>query len=779
MASPFRAFRKYQKAFLVVAGVILMFVFVLGDPLSQYLRNHSPGPGGPARSPNAVAVKWSQGKLTNAELGQLVVQRLVVNNFLRTVEGVGIEAAQQAGAEPQPLRVARMLGPENAQQGVEQDVLRSHLMAEAARQAGMAISDEYIVEYLTQLGRGFVSVDTIRQILNSMQVGGRQASIDFVLDALRHEMLARNYLASYSYALETELPEDRWRDWLRVNDRITVDAVALPAESFLVDVKDPSEQELQEFFDEYKTREPRPDTNWGIELPSPEPAFRVPQKVAVQYLMADYNEYLSKVEDEVTDAEIEKFYVDNKEHLFQSAGSLLGDEGDLTGKEESQESDAAEPGDEAAESKAEAAEQSDSDAPASASGDENTATPDTNDESNRKSASPFRLVAFQEDDAASSLTTDEPEANAPAAAPSAESVVDAASDAPADAAKYQPLDEVRDEIRRTIAETKVAEQLSQLISNLETRLNESYTTYFGATLDAADAGRERPAPPAELADLTQLAKENNLVYQKTEPATWQQLRETNIGSSTRPEWGGTPFYAAILSRDYDLYEPVATQDLDANRYLAMKTADIPGKIPTLSEVRDEVLKAWKLREAGKLALKRAEELAKTANDKSGSIADAIAGDSSLKIVKTDPFAFFTVGTVSRETQQVQSFRLSEPDGVVAAGPEFMEKVFDLRDDEVGAAANHDKSFAYVVKVADHQNSLEELRQAFLSEDYAWYGIPAMARGHYQTALRVLVADFMKAADVDWERDPDQVIQRTEEDEAVAGEKETDAESSES
>ena len=103
------------------------------------------------------------------------------------------------------------------------------------------------------------------------------------------------------------------------------------------------------------------------------------------------------------------------------------------------------------------------------------------------------------------------------------------------------------------------------MSNMESKLNESYTNYFGATLDAEDAGKERPAPPADLKDLTQMAKDNNLLYEKTEAATWQQLRDTKVGNSTRPEWGGTPLYLQIFSPDYDLYEPVVTQDLDANR----------------------------------------------------------------------------------------------------------------------------------------------------------------------------------------------------------------------
>ena len=135
-----------------------------------------------------------------------------------------------------------------------------------------------------ELGRGLVSVDQIRADPHrtaKSAAGGPRSII--VLDALREEMLARNYLASYIFAFDTNLPEERWRDWLNVNDRVVVEAAAIPAESLLVDVPEPTEAELTAFFDEYKDAEPRPDFQWGIELPSPTPAFAVPQKVAVQY----------------------------------------------------------------------------------------------------------------------------------------------------------------------------------------------------------------------------------------------------------------------------------------------------------------------------------------------------------------------------------------------------------------------------------------------------------------------------------------------------------------
>ncbi len=394
--------------------------------------------------------------------------------------------------------------------------------------------------------------------------------------------------------------------------------------------------------------------------------------------------------------------------------------------------------------------------------------------------SPFRLTAFADDAPAGSdvatppkdaavdaAKVDAPNVETPAAAAEPSKPADSAAptaelEAPTEKPKnFQPLDEVRDQIRRRIAETKVNDRLDELMGSLQRELNDSYTEFFGASLDADAAGKEPPPPPPQLADLTPLAQKHGLVYQKTEPASMLQLRDTPVGSSVRPDQGNIPFYYSVFGRDVELYEPIATFDLDNNRFLAMKTEDIPGKVPTLDEVRDEVVHAWKLRKAGELAVKRAEELAKQAQDHGGTLAEAFAGDSSLSVIKTDPFAFFTIGTVSRDTQQVQSFRLSEPEGIVAAGPEFMEKVFALKENEVGAAPNHDRSVAYVVRIAEHQNTPAELQQAFLSEDNNWYGVPAMSRGHFQSALANVISDMLKSSDVDWKRDPDQVIKADE------------------
>jgi hypothetical protein len=752
MASPFRTFRKYQKTLIAVAGVVLMFVFVLGDPLSQMM-NSGNAPTGAGMRPTDVAVKWDGGQLTNAEVDQLVIQRRVVNNFIRNVEGVGRMQMAEAGLEPQPLRVEAIIGPERPQEGVERDVLRMRLFADAARKAGMAISDDYIVNYLQQVGRG-VSVETIRQILAGVQVGNRRTSTDFVLDALREEMLARNYLQSYVFAFDTNMPEQRYQDWLNVNDRVVVEAAAIPAESLLADVPEPTDKELQEFYDQYKDMEPMPDRTWGVELPSPNPGFAIPRKIAVQYLLAEFNQFLTKVEDSVTEEEIVKFYEDNKDPYFISAGSVLSDADDATAPatDADKPADAATTGEKATDKKPAAEEPADAAAPA------------TNDESSTVRLNPFRLTAFAQDTPAggeAAPASETPADAAPSEAPEAAEPAEADADAEATDEKpkeFQSLDEVRDQIRREIAQIKVSEQLETLMGKLQAELNESYTEYFGAALDAEAEGKEVPAPPAKLADLTAMAQANSLVYQKTDPASMIELRETAVGKSVRPDENNVPLYYSVFGRDVERFAPIATYDLDNNRYLVMKTDDIPGKVPKLDEVREKVIRAWKIRKAGELAQKKAEERAKYAQERGASLTDTFVDDPSIKVVKTDPFSFLTVGTVSRDTQQVESFRLSEPEGIIAAGPEFMEKVFGLKEGEVAAAPNHDDSVVYIVKIAEHQNSPAELQQAFLAEADTWYGIGAMSRGRAQTAVRVMLAEMVENAGVDWLRDPDVPLQ---------------------
>jgi hypothetical protein len=118
----------------------------------------------------------------------------------------------------------------------------------------------------------------------------------------------------------------------------------------------------------------------------------------------------------------------------------------------------------------------------------------------------------------------------------------------------------------------------------------------------------------------------------------------------------------------------------------------------------------------------------------------------------------TGGEVSRVTGQTQPLRLSEPDGITAAGPEFMEYIFHLEDGKPGAVLNHDHSIAYVVRVAEHQLSPEGLRTAYMAEANTWPALGSTISGRMQAATRRMLADIASPANIKWERTPDEIAE---------------------
>jgi hypothetical protein len=312
-------------------------------------------------------------------------------------------------------------------------------------------------------------------------------------DALREEM-GPQLLGRRQFSLATVTPEERWNDWLRVNDRIVLEAAAFPVEKFLVDVPEPTDAQLAAFVEQtddlgnkykYLEREPQPDFLGSMELPSRHPGFAVPRKIDAQYIRADYDKFLTKVENEITDEEIAKYYEDNKDPLFIKADTGLID--DTPKADESGSTDAAATQSDATEAakteeaadtsgagqtEGQAPPESGATQPPAGAGSGETAPPQGNQSSLERASerSPFRLAAFLQDagstapaDTSASATT-APAAGAAPPTPSADAPSDTAPTGETTAAptttpaviapaaakpkEFQPLEEVRDEIRR-------------------------------------------------------------------------------------------------------------------------------------------------------------------------------------------------------------------------------------------------------------------------------------------------------------------------------------------
>lgn len=792
MASPFRFFRRYAGWTMAVLCALLMFAFVVADPLTQLL---GAGGRGPSANAKEMAVSWNGGQLTERELGELVRHRQVLAAFQQQVAIMGYQSAAAAGAGDLPPRVQPLALASTPEQGVERDVVRSKILADAARDAGMVVGDETIRDYLQGLGRDRVTNQMMRTLLGQLQTGvNRRATIEYIFDLLRDAMLARNFINSHQYALETVLPQERWQDWLRENDRVVVEAAAVRTEDFIDKVEDPTDAELTAFFDEHKDRVQGPERVGMVELPSPTPGFATPQKVQLQYLKTDLDATTQSLLESVTDEEIETYYNENKERFikadtdFMSGSTLFGDDEPESTPDDvadDNEADGNEADNEATSSPEPTTE--DSTTESNTESTEAVEEPETpsEDEQSRSSQrpSPFRLVALQEEteDAASSdsdsndseptETEDAKQESAEQSDPLSEFLAggDDSDDAGSSTAteesgeeaeekvEYQPLDEVRDQIRRLLAEEKASSQLKQLTDRLDGQLNAVYTKYFSDRLDASAAEEPTPEPPAELKNLEQLAEKEQLTYEKTGELSLLDLRDTPLGKTVVADETASQqiplWYQVLREGEVEDFEPFVTYDSSGNRYVVMRIKNTPRETPELDEVRDQVVRAWKMQKAADLALAEAEKLAKEAEEKGVPLAEFFSGNEEIEVVETDPFSWLTFGMVSPTTRTVE-FRLGDAEPLEAAGPVFMEKVFNLKPRELGAVLNHDQTVAYIVRIVQHLSSKAELRQDFLAEGTSWYGLPTMTQQRSQKVGNALYLDLFGDSDLDWRRPPD-------------------------
>lgn len=724
---------------------LLMISFVVADPLMQYF-NGGPNNGMGARAGEIVAM-WNGGQINEKQLDDAIMHRNILSSFQQQVYVVGTRSAQEAGVGDLPLRVRPLQLPTNYSQGVERDVIQKKIFAQQARDAGMVVSDEMVIDYLAALGRDRVTNDQMRDIITRSNSGaGSTATIGFIFDLIREELLSRNYITSHSYAFETILPAERWEDWLQVNDQIILEAAPIRADDFLDKVGEPTDEEIAELYESFNSIAPVPDVlvdYGGLELPSPNPAFATPERVSVQFVKADFNAFADRLAENVSEEEISKYYEENRESFIKADEALFGDDSLFeTDEKESNEEDA--------ESEEEA---SDDDAEADGTDSSDTESSDT-DSNNEESSNEA------EESEANEETVNEETAEESASETVEEEEEEEESDDSEDDKKYQTLEEVSDQIRRQIAEGNAANAIRELMTQLKIELDDEYAGYFDAMLNAEDAGKEAPAPPAALADLNALALKHGLTYEKIEPTSLVDLRESGIGQTGNAEESSTQgfrFWVLCFRKgDLDLYEPASTFDVDGNRYLALVTERLERVEPELDEIRDEVIAAWKKQKAGELALAEAEKLAKEAEEKGMPLSALFAEEDNRGSFETNPFSFLMVGGVSQEGE-VQ-LQLSQPNQVIAAGPDLLKNAFELGTEEVGAALNHDHSIAYLMRVASHLESDDALRARFIQEGETWYGLPAMMRARIGRAAKELYKTLGEESDVQWVREVDRVDQ---------------------
>lgn len=291
----FRTFRRHQKVAFALLTLMAMISFVILPIVLDIIQSRS------GQDPVVVRTK-AYGALHRSQLAMMVFQRQKIIAFLQAVYEQVMRArlaGTSSSAMPpvtQAEMILRRIGPAE-----EEAVANTWLLTQRARQLGMQVSDATVRSTIARLLERQVSQKTFRDILRHIQL-----SESALFEYLRYELLALRVEELFNVSLVGTPPAQQWDYFLRMNRKAKIEALGVPVADFVAKVPEPSEAEIREFFARYKFQEPDPN--------SPEPGFRRPHRVAIEYFRADYNRFVDP--SKVTEEEIRKYYEENKDFEF-------------------------------------------------------------------------------------------------------------------------------------------------------------------------------------------------------------------------------------------------------------------------------------------------------------------------------------------------------------------------------------------------------------------------------------------------------------------------------
>ncbi|MEE3218746.1 MAG: hypothetical protein VX257_00710, partial [Planctomycetota bacterium] len=158
---------------------------------------------------------------------------------------------------------------------------------------------------------GLVDKRTSRKDLAG-DIKQRGYSLSDAFDALRGQMLAFEFLEQFNRAASVVPPAQQFEYYKRFNREVTIEALAIPVDRFLDKVTNPPESGLKAYFEKHKLTLPQSDFVAGVELTSPDPAFKLPDRVAIEYVQGNGQTFIDAVADDVTEEEIAAYYEENK-----------------------------------------------------------------------------------------------------------------------------------------------------------------------------------------------------------------------------------------------------------------------------------------------------------------------------------------------------------------------------------------------------------------------------------------------------------------------------------
>jgi hypothetical protein len=283
MASPFKVFRKNKKVMFAALTLMAMIAFVVIPAVLQnastWQRNQDP----------VVVTTAKYGDLTQSTLSSLRGQHERI---------LGILAAIINRVNPN-YEYQRVLEILQMQMGgsKESDTVERWLIAHKASEIGIDVGDDAVRDFIKQETEGKLPTKDLEAILKQ-HAGDRYTDAMF-FDDLREELKVLQFRSMFSLSTAGIPPAQRWDYYLRAHEQAEIQCIPVAVRDFAGTIKKPDDEKtLKDFFEKYKDQVATPY--------SPEPGFRVPQKVAIEYFVANLDKFAAP--DKITEEELQTYY---------------------------------------------------------------------------------------------------------------------------------------------------------------------------------------------------------------------------------------------------------------------------------------------------------------------------------------------------------------------------------------------------------------------------------------------------------------------------------------
>jgi peptidyl-prolyl cis-trans isomerase D len=290
---PFEVFRRHQRKLLAIFAILAMFGFVVSDSLPKLLNPSFSGRDQP------VATLYGKTVYRSA-LNAMLEQRTLANMFV---------------ADLSPYMKRNPFGGTK-----DRDLVDSLILQHEADRLGIPGGSEVGQKYLKRITSDQMSRPLFEALLSRLnnRVSGEQLLADIA---------SQVRLETVRGLLEPPLvtPYDVFRSYRDENERVAARAVEVPVDRFLAQVPEPSPDEIQAEYENYKDVLPDPA--------SETPGFKAPRRIRVEILSIDGNALARSIKDKLTEAELRTAYENRKSEYPEPSElptDLFGGQPELT-----------------------------------------------------------------------------------------------------------------------------------------------------------------------------------------------------------------------------------------------------------------------------------------------------------------------------------------------------------------------------------------------------------------------------------------------------------------